>query len=163
MKKNDKDNNPEIQDETIVVLEQKIGELTSGWQRTQADFQNYRRQTEEDRKKLIKMANVELLTDILPVLDNFQLAAKHMPLELEGNNWVIGIKQIEKQLESILADSGLEKIPALGLQFDPNFHESIESIASDRPENEVVDEISSGYKFGDTIIRPTKVRISSGK
>lgn len=163
MKKNNAQNDKQISNEELVALEQKVGELTAGWQRTQADFQNFRRQTEEDRKKLIRMANIEFLSNILPVLDNFQLAAKHVPAELESNNWVIGVKQIEKQLESILADSGLEKIATTGMQFDPNFHESIESIASDKPENEIVEEITAGYKFGDVVIRPSRVKISSGQ
>lgn len=144
-------------------LEAKIAELTAGWQRTQADFTNFRRQTEEDRKKLIKSANLDLMAEILPVLDNFQLAAKHIPAELENNNWAEGVSQIEKQLENILANEGLAKIDTVGTQFNPHFHEAIEHIQSEKPENEIVEEISSGYTFDDTVLRPAKVKVSKGK
>ncbi len=149
-------------DTRITELEQKIGEITSGWQRTQADFQNYRRQVEEDRKKLIKMANSDLILEILPVLDNFQLAAKHVPEAIENDNWVIGIKQIERQLEQILENNGLNKIETVGKQFDPNFHEAVEHVESDQPEGEIVEEVHSGYAFDGLVLRPAKVKVSKG-
>jgi molecular chaperone GrpE len=157
-----KDKNIEKNDQTDEMI-QKIGELTLGWQRTQADFANYRRQVEEDRKKLIKTANSDLLLDILPVLDNFQLAAKHTPSELENNNWTQGVKQIEKQLENILETEGLIKIESIGTQFDPNFHEAIDHIPSDKPENEIVEEVISGYTFDGAVLRPAKVKVSKGQ
>jgi molecular chaperone GrpE len=147
----------------IEQLEQKIGELTAGWQRTQADFVNYKKQVEFDRSKLIKSSNQDLIMSLLPVLDNFQLAAKHIPAELNENNWAVGVKQIEKQLEAVMADEGLQKIESLGQQFDHNLHEAIEHIPSDKPENEIVEEILSGYKYHDEVIRPAKVKVSSGK
>ncbi|MFA6963926.1 MAG: nucleotide exchange factor GrpE [Patescibacteria group bacterium] len=152
-----------VQPDTTIESEQKIAELTLGWQRTQADFQNFRRQVELDRQKLLKTASAQVLEDILPVLDNFQLAAKHAPAELENNNWVIGIKQIEKQLEGILANEGLVKIETIGQQFNPEFHEAIEHLSSDKPENEIVEEVSSGYTYETIVLRPAKVKVSSGK
>jgi len=143
------------------LLNERIEELTSGWQRCQADFINYKRQVEEDKKRLTKIANEDLLLDILPVLDNFQLAARHVPVEVENNNWTIGIKQIEKQLESILESAGLEKIDGKG-KFNPFVHEAIECINCDFPEGEIIEEIQSGYKFGDKVLRPAKVRVSKG-
>lgn len=144
-------------------LEQKIADLTLGWQRTQADFNNYKRQTELDRQRLIKSANTELILDILPVLDNFQLAAKHVPAELENNNWAQGVGQIEKQLEMILTNTGLERIETIGQQFDHNLHEAIESVTSDQPENQIVEEVQSGYKLNGEIVRPAKVKVSCGQ
>jgi len=151
------------EDTNTLELEQKIAELTAGWQRTQADLSNYRRQVEDDRKRLIRSASSDLVMEILPVLDNFQLAAKHVPADLENNNWAQGIKQIEKQLENILANEGLEKIETVGTQFDPQFHEALEHIESDRPENEIVEEINSGYTFNGEVLRPAKVKVSKGK
>lgn len=144
-------------------LEEKIADLTAGWQRTQADFANFRRQTELDRQNLIRSANTELMLDILPVLDNFQLAAKHTPEELKTNTWAQGIGQIEKQLESILANIGLEKIPTVGNQFDHNLHEAIESVVSDKPEGEITEEIQAGYSLGGTVIRPAKVKVAGSQ
>lgn len=165
----EKDIKPEIGAEQIgenagiIELQQRVAELTQGWQRCQADFTNYRRQTQEDRKKLIRMANADLMTEIIPVLDNFQLAAKHIPAELLDNNWTQGIKQIEKQLEDILANEGLKKIETIGQEFDPHLHEAIEHIKSDQPENSIVEELTSGYEFDGQVLRPAKVKVSSGK
>jgi molecular chaperone GrpE len=150
------------EDNKILELENKIGELTLGWQRTQADFQNFRRTAEADRQKLIKMASADIIIEILPVLDNFQLAAKHVPTEIENNNWTQGVKQIEKQLESILSNAGLIKIETIGKEFDPNYHEAVEHIASDQPAESVIEEIQAGYIFDDTVLRPAKVKVSSG-
>lgn len=150
-------------DPQILELETKVAELAAGWQRTQADFVNFRRQAEADRQNLIKSANTDLILDILPVLDNFQLAAKHTPEELKNNVWAQGISQIEKQLESILSNIGLEKISAVGTQFDHNLHEAIESVESGQPEEEIVEEVQAGYTLNGAVIRAAKVKVSKGK
>lgn len=143
-------------------LEQKIAELTAGWQRTQADFDNFRRQSAEEKMRIIKSANSNIVSDLLPVLDNFQLAAKHVPAELADNAWAQGIKQIEKQLEDILASEGLEPVGNIGEEFDPSFHEAVEHVASDKPEDEIVEVVLRGYKMDGDLIRPAKVKVSSG-
>lgn len=157
MNKKDKKNDPRI-----VELEQKIGELTAGWQRTQADFVNYKKQSAEDKVKYCRSANGNLVYDLLPVLDNFQLAAKHIPANLADDNWAQGIKQIEKQFEDILAQEGLERIETIGETFNPEFHEAVEHVESDKPEDEIVEEVLSGYKFDGEVIRPAKVKVSRG-
>ena len=81
----------------IKELETKITELTAGWQRTQADFVNFKKQVSDDRVNLVKSSNTDLIYQLLPVLDNFKLAADHLPKDLENNNWAQGIKQVEKQ------------------------------------------------------------------
>lgn len=146
----------------IEELKQQIEELSVGWQRTQADFANYRRRQEAERPLLHHAGRLEIIESILPVLDNFSLAAKHIPAELGSNNWVIGIQQIEKQLESILSGTGLTKIITVGQHIDPNLHEVVGISPSDRPEGEIVEEIAPGYKFADQVIRPAKVKVSSG-
>jgi len=147
---------------SIAELEHKISELTCDWQRTQADFVNFKNKAQEERAKICKKANADLVYELLPVLDNFQLAAKHVPKKLENDNWAQGIKQIEKQLENILAGLGLEKIESVGAHFNPEIHEAVEYIPSEKPENEVVDEVLSGYKFNGQLLRPAKVKVSCG-
>lgn len=153
----------EEQQENISELEQKIADLTAGWQRTQADFINFKKQSQEEKAKYCRAANANLIYELLPVLDNFQLAAKHSPEELTNNGWVQGIKQIEKQLEDILLSVGLEKIETVGQMFDPAIHEAIEHVKSDLPEDEITEEILSGYKFDSDVLRPAKVKVSKGK
>lgn len=142
--------------------EQKIADLTARLQRSLADFANLKRQTELDQIKLTKRIKSDLILEILPVLDNFQLAAKHVPAEIENNNWAQGVKQIEKQFETILTSIGLEKIPTIGQQFDHNLHEAIESVVCEQPEDEIVEELQAGYRINNNVIRPAKVKVSCG-
>ena len=141
-------------------LQERIEELTSGWQRTQADFVNYKKQVSEERARTIKMANADLIAELLPVLDNFQLAARHLPENLKEDNWAQGVQQIEKQFENILIESGLERIEAVGKAFDPEYHEAIEEIASDEPTGTIVEELSAGYTFDDIVLRPSRVKVA---
>lgn len=153
----------EPKDSKIQELEDKIAELTLGWQRAQADFLNYKKQAAEDKIKFCQNANANLLCELLPVLDNFQLAAKHIPKNLEGDNWAQGIKQIELQFENILKNEGLERIETVGKMFDPNLHEAVDHIESEKPEDEVVEEVLSGYVLNGLVLRPARVKVSKGK
>jgi molecular chaperone GrpE len=149
-----------VESKKIKELEDKIAELTAAWQRTQADFLNFKKQAADERIKLISGAGADIIDQLLPVLDHFQLAAKHLPKELESDNWAVGIKQIEKQFENILFENGLERIESVGQQFDPQLHEAIEEIDSDQPSGTIVEEILSGYKFAGEILRPAKVKVA---
>ena len=149
--------------EKITELEQKIGELTAGWQRTQADFVNFRKQVEQDKAKWRQDVRADFICELLPILDNFQLAAKHAPAELENNSWAQGIKQIEKQLENLLTSEGLEKIESVGSEFNPHLHEAIEHIPSKEPENTVIEELCVGYTLNGEVLRSAKVKVSKGK
>src|SRR5664279_1184729 len=88
-------------------LQNEFDELKDLLQRTQADFVNYRRRNEEDKSNFVKYATSDIIEQVLPVMDNFALAAKHVPADIETNLWVIGIKAIEKQLEQVLLSNGL--------------------------------------------------------
>lgn len=150
-------------DPKIKELESRILELEDGWKRTQADFVNFKRKAEEDRINLIRNASSNIISELLPILDNFSLAAKHIPDNIAEDNWVSGIKVIEKQFESILKDNGLEKIESTGKLFDHNIHEALESVASDEPEGTILEELLPGYKLNGEMIRPAKVKVSKGK
>ena len=149
-----------IDNKKIKELESKIAELTSGWQRTQADFLNYKKQAADERLKLISSAGADIALQLLPVLDHFQLAAKHLPKELETDNWTQGIKQIEKQFENILFDNGLERIESIDQEFNPQIHEAVEEIESEKPAGTVVEEILSGYRYAGEVLRPAKVKVA---
>lgn len=144
----------------IKKMEQQVTELTAGWQRTQADFVNYKKQSNEDRLQLIKSANLDLIYNLLPVLDNFKLAAEHTPNELKNNSWAEGIKQIERQLEIILESEGLSKISSLGEIFNPEIHEAVEEIKSDKPDGSIIFEVLPGYKYHGQVLRPAKVKVA---
>jgi molecular chaperone GrpE len=131
--------------------------------RVQADFDNYRKRTQKEKEDYGKYLNTDLVLRILPVLDNFKLALAHQPKEIKGNAWAEGIWHIERQLEQILADEGVEKIPTESQKFDHNLHEAIEEVDSDKPPGEIVETVFTGYKMGDKIIRHAKVKVSKVK
>jgi len=152
--KKDKKNNE------ITKLQEKVAELTAGWQRTQADFENHKKKSLEERSKLIKSANSDLIYELLPILDNFQLAAKHLPGELENNNWAQGVQQIEKQFEEILNQSGLTKIETIESEFNPELHEAVGEVKSDKKEGTIIEEVLAGYKYDNIVLRPAKVKVA---
>lgn len=144
------------------TLKTKNQELIHGWQRTQADFENFRKRTAQERLELIKNANTDLVLAILPVLDNFTRAISHKPKELENNDYVKGLELTKNQLEQILAQNGLNKIEVKpGDQFDPNLHEAISTEKSDKfKEGQIISVIENGYKFGDKVLKPVKVKVA---
>lgn len=145
------------------------GELESLQQqliRLQADFDNYQKRAEMQKFELIKYANAELINQILPVLDNFKRATSQAPKveDLGAINWITGIQAIEKQIEKILSENGLLEIQIeKGQHFDPNIHEAISHEPNDLPVDTIIETVETGYKLNDKVLRPAKVRVSSGK
>ncbi|MCL5093579.1 MAG: nucleotide exchange factor GrpE [Patescibacteria group bacterium] len=145
--------------EEIQEVVSKEEELTEMLQRVQADFVNYRNRIETEKKELIDYAESEVLLKIIPVLDNFNRAFNHMPKELGNNDWVSGVKQIEKQLEGILRDEGLQEIETVGKEFDHNLHEAVGFADGKGKFGEIVQELEKGYLLKDKVIRPAKVLV----
>ena len=142
-------------------LQTEFDELKSLLQRTQADFVNYRRRNEEDKSTFVRYATSDLIEQILPVLDNFALAAKHIPQELESNSWAQGVEAIEKQLEQILLTNGLEKAEVEGQPFDPTLHEAVgEETDTKQADGVIISEEAPGYMLGGKLIRPAKVIVN---
>ncbi|MEK7143154.1 MAG: nucleotide exchange factor GrpE [Patescibacteria group bacterium] len=146
----------------IQEFQSQINQLKHGWQRTQADFENYRKKTDTERGEILKLMKADFIAKITPVLDNFRRAFKHTP---NNSEWVEGIRQIQKQLEEILASEGLEKIPANpGDKFDCNLHEAISCEPNKNiPSDHIIAQVESGWQFEDKVIKPSKVRVSKGK
>lgn len=142
----------------------KIKELEKGWQRTQADFENFRKKVESEKLANLAYAKAEFASKITPVLDNFQLAFKNSAGLKNDPQWVEGVKQIKIQLEDILTEEGLKKISAQrGEKFDPQYHEAISFELNNLAEDLIIDEVESGWMFEEKIIKPAKVRVSQGK
>lgn len=142
-------------------LQTEFDELKSLLQRTQADFVNYRRRNEEDKATFVRLATSDLVEQLLPVMDNFALAAKHIPAELTENPWAQGMQAIEKQFEQILLTNGLERVETEGKPFDPNLHEAVGELAQKGAEpGAVISEEAPGYTLGGKLIRPAKVIVN---
>jgi len=155
-------------DNQIIELQQKNEEYLSGWKRCLADFENYKRNQDDWMKKFREGALEGVFSDLIPVLNNFSLAISHIP-ENEGNKPLRdGVIQIEKQLKEVLLSRGLNPIEVKeGDLFDPNIHESLGEKMAETNQNLKeekmvvrVDEIVSlGYKLGDKVLSPAKVRV----
>ena len=133
--------------------EKKIEELTTLLQRLQADFDNYRKRTEKEHAAFREYATRQLLTDLLPVLENFELAIKTVQDE--------GIIMIHTQLVGILEKYGLQAMETIGKKFDPKLHEALLQKESDAQPNTIVEELQKGYIVGNVVLRPARVVIST--
>ncbi len=144
----------------LEIAKKSAQEHLDGWKRAQADYVNLKRRVENDITDLAAFANADLISKLLPVLDNFRRAFIHIPKEKEEDDWVKGIKQVEKQLEDILKSEGLEKIDILGKEADPNVCEVVCFEESRKhKDGEVIEEIEAGYKLKGKVIKPAKVKV----
>lgn len=130
------------------------------WQRTQADFINYKRRTESERGETIKYANTQLILSLLPILDDFERALNFVPTKVAKLKWAEGIRLIERKIRSSLEVLGLTPIKAKGEIFDPNVHEAARHDMG--KENIVIEELQKGYKLHDRVIRPAMVVVGNG-
>jgi molecular chaperone GrpE len=146
-----------------MVAEEKVkaeGYLAN-WQRTQADFINYKRRAEQEKEEMSKFANANIMLSLLPILDDLERAFAAMPPRLAKLSWVDGVRLIERKLQASLEAQGLSAIEALGKPFDPYLHEAVRQDKGE--EGIVVEEVQKGYKLHDRVIRPTKVVVGNGE
>lgn len=143
----------------IEELKKKVEDNMNGWKRALADYENYKKRSEEDKKELVQYACENLIQEILPVLDNFQNAYKALPEDLKENSWAEGIKYIKNQLQDVLKNNGVEAIKSIGEKFNPEIHEAVEKVKSKDKKDVVVEEVVKGYKMKGKVIRAAKVKI----
>jgi molecular chaperone GrpE len=154
------DTSPETLGAELEAARAEAQENFARYQRAMADFQNYKRRTEEERAQAGRLANLAFVLNILPVVDDLQRALDSLDAKLAGLQWVEGIRAILRKFEGALQASGVTEIPAEGLEFDPNVHEAIgEDIGE---EGKVVRVLQKGYKMGDRVIRPAMVMVGNG-
>lgn len=136
--------------------EQQAQEYLNGWKRAKADYINKEREIEKDKLNWVKFANLELILKLLPVLDSFDQSLSQIPDNLKSDSWVKGVIQIKNQFDNLLKDQGIGKIKTIGEKFNPEFHEVVEKKGDN---NEIIEEIQSGYIMHEKVIRPAKVII----
>ena len=154
--------------EDLINKKQKTKEEENleGWKRCQADFENYRKRQDERMKELGVLFKEDMAMQIFPVLDNFQASIEHIPEDQKKSAWVEGMFHIQRQLENVLKDNGIEEIETKeGDDFNPEIHEAVvnhETHNMDHGtkkdiENKIAKIVSRGYKIGDKVIRAVKV------
>ncbi len=131
--------------------------------RSQADFENYKKRSAREKEEAIKYANSSLLQRLAAILDNFELGLAAAKAQGEESPIYSGMVLVQKQLNDLLSEHGLQPIEADGKRFDPNLHEAIAHEPSDQfPEGTVLRQTRRGYRLKDRLLRPSKVVVSSG-
>ena len=127
--------------------------------RTLADFENYRRRTERDRASAAQSGKRDLILSLLEVLDDFDRALHHMgeaPVSV-----VQGMQAIQRNLLAVLERNGITRFNSVGETFAPRLHDAIGTVPSDgRNPGTITEELQSGYKWGDEVLRPARVRVA---
>jgi molecular chaperone GrpE len=139
----------------------RADEATYNWQRSAADFANFKRRTEEDRGLLAQAGTAVLISKLLAVQDDFDRALANVPDE-GHEGWLEGIQLVERKLRSVLESEGVTPIDALGQLFDPNLHEAVVHEPTDaHPDNTVIEELQRGYRLGERVLRPSLVKVAN--
>jgi len=152
---------PEDLEQALAEAREEAEGYLANWQRTQADFVNYKRRSEQEREEIGKFANTQLMLNLLPVLDDLERAFDSITPQVARLDWVEGIRLIERKLRTALEAQGLSQIKALGEQFDPNLHEA--AMYSKGEEGIVVQEVQKGYMLHDRVVRPSMVVVGNGE
>lgn len=141
--------------------EQEATDNKAAWQRSAADFANYRRRTEQQREEELGLANEMLLLKLLSVADDFDRAVAHVPPDQQSSPWVEGIAAIDRKLHALLDSEGVRQSePAEGRPFDPREQEAIAyEETTEVPDGTVLRELQPGYRIRDRVLRPSLVSV----
>ena len=150
-------------------LETKTGEAEENYDRLlriSAEFENYKKRTAREMVDFQKYANQSLLRELLPIIDNLELAIKAAAEAADSTDACLldGVELTRKEILKVFENFHVEPIDALGKPFDPNFHEAVMREESDEhPENTVVNELQKGYLMHDRLLRPSMVVVAMPK
>ena len=147
----------EIKQQLTAVTEEK-DEYLNKLKRLKADFVNYRNRAKKEKQQIEVKTKIEIVSSLLPVIDNFERALKSVD---EDSEFLSGVKMIHKQLLDVLKKEGLKVIETAGEEFDPAYHEAVMQVeAEDVESGYVVEEIQSGYMMEDKVVRPAMVKVA---
>jgi len=139
----------------------KADEYLDGWQRSQAEFANYRKRQEAEWQQRVQTANATLIVKVLPLLDDLERAAQTIPPGLQELTWVEGVFLIKRKLEMVLESEGVKPIETAAKSFDPLYHEAVTYEEAEGCEDgQIVGEVQRGYMLGERVLRPALVRVA---
>lgn len=147
----------------INALTQEKSSLYDQLLRRQAEFENFRRRVDRERADTQQRARVEILLELLPVVDNLERAmSSFQATGADAESLKHGVELIHKQFKDALTKLGLQPVEAVGQDFDPHLHEAVTMEPTDEhKENTVIEEFQRGYKLGDRLLRPAKVKVAA--
>jgi len=138
----------------------ELADLTNTLKRLQAEFENYKKRIDQEKKEFVKFSNEELITELLRILDDFELAITNCVVKDEFHK---GVELIYANLYSALEKFGIQKIECLNQKFDPYLHEALLAEESDAEQNTVLEELQKGYRLHGKVIRHAKVKIAKAR
>ena len=142
--------------------DEQIAELTDKLKRQLAEFENFRNRTDKEKSQMYAVGAKDVIEKILPVIDNFERGLKSIPEDQKGGPVASGMEMIYKQLITVLADLGVTPIEAVGQEFDPNLHNAVMHAEDEElGENIVAEEFQKGYKYKDTVLRHSMVKVAN--
>jgi molecular chaperone GrpE len=156
---------PQVQDDAaeaadVAALKAERDALQDRLLRTAAEFDNYRKRIDRERREQADAAATGLLIEILPVVDNLERALQ-APSGPEASSYRAGVELIHRQLVDLLRKRGVTTIDALGTDFDPRIHQAVSQEASDaHRDGEVMEEMQRGYMLGERLLRPAMVKVA---
>lgn len=144
----------------IKKLQQKCEEYLNGWKRAQADYINYKKETEKKQFELIQFATMGFILELLPILNNFQTALAQMEKNSTAKQELQGLQLIKKQLEDLLKSAGIEQMKQEN-QFNPEFHEAVAHEHKEgAKEGEIIEFLQPGYTMHGKVVEPAKVKVA---
>jgi len=145
------------------LLKQEVALANDKYLRLYAEFDNFRRRTIKERSELLQTAGMDVIVSMLPVLDDFDRALRHMDNAADVNAVKEGVVLIQSKLKNILGQKGLKDMSSIGTAFDPELHEAITNIPapSDDQKGKVIDEVEKGYYLNDKVARHAKVVVGN--
>jgi molecular chaperone GrpE len=153
---------PTAQEEEIARLRTERDEYLDTLRRTKAEFDNYRKRAERERRATIEAGARDVVADLLPVMDNLERAILAMVGADPGI--VVGVEMVRQQLAALLDGRGVTEIEAHELPFDPTVHEAVVSTPSEEhEEGTVMAVVEKGYRLRDTVLRPARVVVAAGR
>lgn len=145
----------------IETLEMELAEMKDKYLRLYAEFENYKKRVQKDKAELANYATEEIVTELLTVVDNLEMALQHAGDGEEVKGIKEGVEITLRELKKVLAKQGVKEIEALGKPFDPEFHHAMAQVERDDVEDKtVVEEFRKGYIMKDKVIRPSLVAVS---
>ena len=141
----------------------KADEYLDGWQRTLAEFANYKKRLEREQEQVYQNAVGNVVKRYLPIVDDLERALIYLKANNDDTAWLAGIHLIYQKMLAALEVDGIKVMEAEGQLFDPNLHEAIATVpGDDRESGEIIDVLQKGYLLGDRVLRPALVRVAEG-
>lgn len=151
----------EVSLEEYEALQEERDKLQDQLLRVQAEYENFRKRTSKEKQADLKYKSQAIVTELLPVIDNFERGLQVEIKDEAAKGVVEGMEMIYRQLNKVLEDEGVKEIPTNGEQFDPNIHQAVMQVEEEGYEsNEIVETLQKGYQLKDRVIRPAMVKVN---